>query len=127
MYSSHKHVLTKYKWYKQGEREIDLPKPPYSSDHHVLFTMPAQPKTSHQLQGQKAVVIGGSSGIGFAVASALVEEGVHVVIASSTQSKIDAAVAKLSDPEQQYNADAKRVEGRTVNLKGPEMEVSQQV
>lgn len=82
------------------------------------------PTYLHLLKDKKVVVIGGSSGIGFSVASALVEEGAHVVIASSSQERVDAAVARLSDPKQQYNADEKRVEGRTVNLKGEQMEVS---
>lgn len=85
--------------------------------------MPAAPKVSHQLQNKRALIIGGSSGIGFAVASALIEEGAHVTIASSNQSKVDTAVKRLSDGEQQYNADPKRVQGFTVNLKGPETEV----
>lgn len=85
--------------------------------------MPASPKTVGQLTSKRVLIIGGSSGIGFAVASALIEEGAHVIVSSSNQSRVDDAVKRLSDGEQQYNADAKRVQGRTVNLKGPEMEV----
>ena len=43
------------------------------------------------------VVIGGSSGIGFAVAKAALEDGAEVVIASSRQAKVDAAVKRLGD------------------------------
>ncbi|HZZ67664.1 MAG TPA: SDR family oxidoreductase [Phenylobacterium sp.] len=49
------------------------------------------------LQGQKVVVIGGSSGIGLAVAQAALAEGAQVVIGSSSPEKVDAAVAKLGD------------------------------
>ncbi|MDG0866565.1 SDR family NAD(P)-dependent oxidoreductase [Candidatus Lucifugimonas marina] len=43
-----------------------------------------------------AVVTGGSEGIGKAAATILAEEGVNVVILARTQSKLDAAVAEIS-------------------------------
>jgi hypothetical protein len=76
------------------------------------------------LTGKVALIIGGTSGIGFAVAAALIEEGAHVIVSSSSQSRVDDAVKRLSDPEKQYNADKSRVQGKVCNLKGPEMEVS---
>ena len=45
----------------------------------------------------KAVVLGGTSGIGFAVAAAAVREGFDVTVASSRQSSVDKAVAALPD------------------------------
>ena len=47
------------------------------------------------LQGQRVVVIGGTSGIGFGVASAAKEAGASVVVASSRKEKVEAAVARL--------------------------------
>ena len=47
------------------------------------------------LRGRKAVVIGGSSGIGFAVAEAVLAEGGQVVIGSSSAEKVAAAVERL--------------------------------
>lgn len=47
------------------------------------------------LAGKRVVVIGGTSGIGFAVAALAHELGATLVLASSTQAKIDAAVARL--------------------------------
>jgi len=69
-------------------------------------------------------VIGGSSGIGFAAARGLIEEGASVVIGSSNQTRVDEAVKRLCDSNEQYNADQNRVKGYTVNLSGPEMESS---
>ncbi|GAB1514078.1 SDR family oxidoreductase [Actinophytocola sp. KF-1] len=43
----------------------------------------------------KAVVLGGTSGIGFAVAAAAVREGFDVTVASSRRSSVDKAVAAL--------------------------------
>ena len=46
------------------------------------------------LKNKKIVVIGGSSGIGFAVARAAAAEGAAVVIASRSQDKLDLALGK---------------------------------
>jgi len=51
--------------------------------------------TALSLKGQKVVVIGGSSGIGFAVARAALDEGAQVVIASSQTANVEGAVARL--------------------------------
>jgi NAD(P)-dependent dehydrogenase (short-subunit alcohol dehydrogenase family) len=47
------------------------------------------------LSGQRIVVLGGSSGMGFAVAEGALAEGAEVVVGSSSQEKVDAAVAQL--------------------------------
>ncbi|KAG8715961.1 hypothetical protein FRC09_016157 [Ceratobasidium sp. 395] len=47
------------------------------------------------LNDKKVLIIGGSSGIGHGVAVAALDNGASVVIASSTQSKVDAAVERL--------------------------------
>ncbi|WP_034091713.1 SDR family oxidoreductase [Streptacidiphilus albus] len=44
---------------------------------------------------QRIVVIGGTSGIGFAVARAAATQGSNVVVASSSQERVDLAVKKL--------------------------------
>ncbi len=48
-----------------------------------------------RLQGQRVIIIGGTSGIGFGVAEAARDSGARVVVASSTQAKVDSAVARL--------------------------------
>ena len=47
--------------------------------------------------GKRVVVTGGSSGIGKALASALVDEGAHVCLVARGQAKLDAAVAELRE------------------------------
>ncbi|KAJ1018576.1 hypothetical protein NDA16_004858 [Ustilago loliicola] len=84
--------------------------------------MSAQPRTSSLLAGKKVVIIGGSSGLGFAAASALIEEGASVVIGSSSQARVDAAIKRLTDASTQFNADPSRVSGYPVNLKGSGVE-----
>lgn len=49
------------------------------------------------LSGQRVVVIGGSSGIGFAVARRVLDEGASVVVASSDGAKVDRAVQRLGN------------------------------
>lgn len=51
--------------------------------------------TERQLDGQRVVVIGGSSGIGMAVARRAIEAGARVVIGSSDADKVQAAVRAL--------------------------------
>src|SRR5580698_9799738 len=47
------------------------------------------------LSGKTVVVIGGASGVGFAIAAAAQAEGATVVIGSSQAANVDAAVALL--------------------------------
>ncbi|MES5486048.1 SDR family oxidoreductase [Bradyrhizobium sp. INPA03-11B] len=58
------------------------------------------------LKGKRVIAIGGSSGIGFAVAALARELGADVVIASSNAANVDAAVARLPGSS-----------GRTVDLR----------
>ena len=51
---------------------------------------------SLSLHGKRVVVIGGGSGIGFAVAELAREQGADIVIASSRAATIDAAVGRLN-------------------------------
>ena len=48
-----------------------------------------------RLRDAHVLIIGGSSGIGFDMASATVAQNAHVIIASSSQTKIDTAVQRL--------------------------------
>ena len=52
---------------------------------------------ANSLHGKKVVVIGGASGIGFAVAAAALDQGARVVVASSQEANVQAAVARLGD------------------------------
>ncbi|MFF0225404.1 SDR family oxidoreductase [Streptomyces sp. NPDC004629] len=47
------------------------------------------------LRGQRVVVVGGTSGIGFAVAEAATQDGAAVVVASRRQESVDAALRRL--------------------------------
>lgn len=51
--------------------------------------------SSMSLDGQCVVVIGGASGIGFAVAAAARDDGARVVIASSQEANVQAALERL--------------------------------
>jgi NAD(P)-dependent dehydrogenase (short-subunit alcohol dehydrogenase family) len=50
----------------------------------------------HDFEGRVAVVTGGASGIGFATASRLAQEGMRVVLADIERAPLEAAVAKLT-------------------------------
>jgi NAD(P)-dependent dehydrogenase (short-subunit alcohol dehydrogenase family) len=49
--------------------------------------------------GKKVLVIGGSSGLGFGVAKAALAEGAHVIIASSSPTKLEAAAKRLGNSD----------------------------
>ena len=63
--------------------------------------------TSTTLRGQRVVVIGGSSGIGFAVAEAALAEGAAVTIGSSQAVKVAAAVERLGAGATGHPVDAR--------------------
>jgi NAD(P)-dependent dehydrogenase (short-subunit alcohol dehydrogenase family) len=52
------------------------------------------------LKNQRVVIIGGTAGIGFAVAKLAIEEGALVVVASGTQQRVDLAVKQLGTEAQ---------------------------
>lgn len=49
------------------------------------------------LTGKTALITGGSKGIGFGIAEALVREGIHVAITSRNKAEVEAAAQKLND------------------------------
>lgn len=75
--------------------------------------MADQVKYTQKLKGKKVLVIGGSSGIGFSVAEALVENGATVIVSSSNPSRVEQTVAKL---QKAYPSSASRVSGHACNL-----------
>jgi len=60
---------------------------------------------SFSLRGKRVVILGGSSGIGFATAKAASEEGATVVIVSSNQKKIDTALNDLPKDSTGFKVD----------------------
>jgi NAD(P)-dependent dehydrogenase (short-subunit alcohol dehydrogenase family) len=67
-----------------------------------------------QLKGKRAVVSGGSRGIGKAIARQLAREGCSVVLGARTQSTLDGAAAELSKET------GSRVAGITVDTTNPD-------
>jgi NAD(P)-dependent dehydrogenase (short-subunit alcohol dehydrogenase family) len=55
-----------------------------------------QPNPTQRLAGKVAVITGGSSGIGYAVAQALVREGCSVVITGRNEEKLNGAATMLA-------------------------------
>jgi NAD(P)-dependent dehydrogenase (short-subunit alcohol dehydrogenase family) len=57
------------------------------------------------LKGKRVVVLGGTSGLGFATAVAAVREGASVVVASGTEERVSRALAVLPEGVQGHVAD----------------------
>lgn len=79
------------------------------------------PKYINKLEGNSVLVVGGTSGIGFAVAEASVEFGARVVVASRSQERVDNAVKRLA---MSYPDAKDRIQGHVVNLYGDDSETS---
>jgi NAD(P)-dependent dehydrogenase (short-subunit alcohol dehydrogenase family) len=78
-------------------------------------------KFTNKLDGQRVLVIGGSTGIGFAVAEAALEHGADVIISSSNHSKIDAAIKRLANHVQKAHLlPVRKISGKVCNLAKPE-------
>lgn len=60
-----------------------------------------------KLDGVKVVVIGGASGVGFAVASAALEAGAKVVVGSSQAARVEAAAERLGPGASGHAVDVK--------------------
>lgn len=67
-----------------------------------------------ELTGKRAVVTGSTKGIGLAVARALVQEGVNLVVSSRTPSDIDQAVGSLAA------SGSSKVLGKACDIRHPE-------
>ncbi|KAH6643811.1 hypothetical protein C7974DRAFT_6719 [Boeremia exigua] len=72
-----------------------------------------QSKFSNKLQGSRVLIIGGSSGIGYSVAEACLENGALVMIASSNSARIETAIAKL---QSSYPSAKSKIRGHAVDL-----------
>jgi NAD(P)-dependent dehydrogenase (short-subunit alcohol dehydrogenase family) len=57
------------------------------------------------LRGKRVLVLGGTSGIGLAVAEAASAEGSNVVVVSSQQSRVEAALVRLAEGSEGFAAD----------------------
>ncbi|KAK9322729.1 hypothetical protein V1517DRAFT_322665 [Lipomyces orientalis] len=71
------------------------------------------------IAGQNVLIIGGSSGIGFAVAKLALAEKANVIIASSNKDKVDNAVNRLKGDS---SSPSGQVTGYTVDLAGEDVE-----
>lgn len=76
-----------------------------------------QNKYTTKLNGKKVLILGGTSGIGYACAEGALEFGAHVIISSSTSEKVESAQKRLKEAYPDY---ADRVTGKTCDLSKPE-------
>ena len=74
-----------------------------------------------KLQGKRVLIIGGTAGIGYAVAEAAVEFGAHVTVASSQQGNVDNAVKKLKES---YPNASSRIQGHICDTNSDECEAN---
>lgn len=74
-----------------------------------------------KLAGQRVLIIGGTGGIGIALAKACIENGAEVILSSSRDSSIQSAIGDvLAD----YPSAKSRLSGFPYDLSGTDMEVN---
>ncbi len=73
-------------------------------------------KYTNKLQDRRVLVVGGSSGVGFAVAEAAVENGSIVTIASSNQGKLDKAVSLLKEHAKAVGTSEDNISSTVIDL-----------
>jgi NAD(P)-dependent dehydrogenase (short-subunit alcohol dehydrogenase family) len=62
------------------------------------------------LKGKKVIILGGSSGLGFATAKAAAAEGTKVIIVSANQQRIDAALKEIGNDSEGHAVDLSKEE-----------------
>ncbi|HEY3991426.1 MAG TPA: SDR family oxidoreductase [Ktedonobacteraceae bacterium] len=67
--------------------------------------METQPEYTMALNGKRIVLLGGTSGIGFATAEMAAREGAAIVVASSKRESVDRALARLPKGTEGYALD----------------------
>lgn len=82
------------------------------------------PKYTNKLAGSTVLILGGTSGLGFGLAEALIEYDVsHLYISSSRQHKVDSSIARL---QASYPASQTKLVGLTCDL-GDEASLEQNI
>ncbi|KAL9575973.1 MAG: hypothetical protein Q9212_007507 [Teloschistes hypoglaucus] len=76
------------------------------------------PKSTSRLASARILIIGGTSGLGYAVASASLDHGASVIISSSRESRVSSATARLTKSHPSAAA-GKRVSGYPCDLASP--------
>ncbi|KAM5355151.1 hypothetical protein ACJ41O_001797 [Fusarium nematophilum] len=89
---------------------------------NIKSTSPKHQTMAHfinKLQNKRVLVLGGSTGIGFAVALASLEHGADVILSSSNQEKIDKAIHRLETHIQTAQLPQRKIFGNACDLSDP--------
>ncbi|CAM1502738.1 Fc.00g075140.m01.CDS01 [Cosmosporella sp. VM-42] len=73
-------------------------------------------KYTTKLLSHRVLILGGSTGIGYAVAEAAVESGADVIVSSSNQAKVDKAIARLQEHLKATGLPQREILGKTCDL-----------
>ena len=77
------------------------------------------PRFINKLANQRVLLIGGTGGVGIAVAQLLIEYGAEIILSSSREAKVKQVIADLSS---QYPDAASRISGHACDLASPNVE-----
>ena len=76
-------------------------------------------KYTTKLYSHRVLVLGGSTGLGYAVAEAALEHGADVIVSSSNQTKLDKAIACLQEHVKAAGLPPREILGKTCDLADP--------
>ena len=79
-------------------------------------------KYTSKLHSHRILIIGGTSGIGYAVAEASLEHGAHVIISSSSPQRIQSALSSLRQSYPSTTKDPDRLQAFPCDLASPAVE-----
>lgn len=87
----------------------------------ILHKSQASAVNMPPISGKRVLILGGSSGIGFAVAKQAIAEHAHIIIASSNEGRVNAAVQKLvsAAPDAPH-----KPEGYSIDLNSDDVETN---
>jgi NAD(P)-dependent dehydrogenase (short-subunit alcohol dehydrogenase family) len=116
----HLHLTSTYLLLSQLPFIYTIQGPAYLRLNSAITMSDATTYTS-KLQGKRVLVIGGSSGIGFAVACAAIESGCTVIISSSNPARIESSISRITTA---YPSAASRISGHACDLSSRSIEAN---
>ena len=91
----------------------------YRAEYHLAFTIMSTSCTASKLSGQSILLIGGTGGVGLAVARLLLSHNASIILSSSRQKKVDFCISTL---QSEFPSLKTNIKGHACDLATPNVE-----